>query len=36
MNSMKATLNTYYTLWANKATNSVSNATGEAVYGSGA
>lgn len=32
--SMKATLNTYYTLWANKATNSVSTATGEAVYGS--
>ncbi|MBC6697900.1 TonB-dependent receptor [Hymenobacter puniceus] len=32
--SMKATLNTYYTLWANKATNSVSTATGEPVYSS--
>jgi iron complex outermembrane receptor protein len=30
--SMKATLNTYYTLWANKATNSVNTSTGEAIY----
>ncbi|MBG8552187.1 TonB-dependent receptor [Hymenobacter guriensis] len=30
--SMKATLNAYYTLWANKTTNSVSTATGEAIY----
>ncbi|MFD2786047.1 TonB-dependent receptor [Hymenobacter rubripertinctus] len=30
--SLKATLNAYYTLWANKSTNSVSTATGEVVY----
>ncbi|WBA42074.1 TonB-dependent receptor [Hymenobacter canadensis] len=30
--SMKATLNTYYTLWANKATNSVNTTSGEAIY----
>ena len=32
--SLKATLNAYYTLWANKSTNSVSTATGEVVYSS--
>ncbi|MCR5886946.1 TonB-dependent receptor [Hymenobacter sp. J193] len=30
--SMKATLNAYYTLWANKTTNSVSTSTGEVIY----
>ncbi|MCA8829108.1 TonB-dependent receptor [Hymenobacter pini] len=30
--SLKATLNAYYILWANKSTNSVSTATGEVVY----
>ncbi|MET4106803.1 TonB-dependent receptor [Hymenobacter sp. UYP22] len=30
--SLKATLNAYYILWANKSTNSISTATGEPVY----
>jgi len=30
--SLKVTLNAYYTLWANKSTNSVSTGTGEAIY----
>ena len=30
--SMKVTLNAYYTLWANKTSNSVSSSSGEAIY----
>jgi iron complex outermembrane receptor protein len=30
--NLKATLNAYYTLWANKSTNSVSTATGDVIY----